>query len=121
TNRAIKALDGRLIYDGYCRMDIDFINIPSWVVHNNKGIETPSTIVSSAVTPPIPHGLPSTLESSAHEPPTQSALIPSQPTVRSSCSNSVDSSPVDLSLSFRTLKLDPSPQTHLSPKTSSRP
>ncbi|GAB2265782.1 hypothetical protein Dimus_000818 [Dionaea muscipula] len=167
-------------------MDIDFINIPSWVLHNNKGMEALSTIIpssilptsiftdstvvhriidipspeknaasfqpisptntspppsplspqilsspppspssalvpSSAVTQPTMHVLPSTQEPSIHEPPTQSALVPSQPTVRLSYSSSVDSSPVDSNLSFRTSELDPSQQNRLNPETSSNP
>ncbi|GAB2267596.1 hypothetical protein Dimus_002578 [Dionaea muscipula] len=102
-------------------MDIDFINIPSWVVHNNKDIKSPSIIVPSAVTPSTPHGLPSVHEPSAYEPPTQSTLVPPQPTVRPSDSSSVDSDPVDSSLSFRISKLDSSPQTRLSPEIFSKP
>ncbi|GAB2270111.1 hypothetical protein Dimus_038822 [Dionaea muscipula] len=90
-------------------MDIDFINIPSWDVHNNKGIKAPSTIVPSVVTLSTLHGLPSAQEPSAYEPPTQCILVPPQPTFRPSDSSSVDSSPIDSSLSFRTSKLDSSP------------
>ncbi|GAB2267599.1 hypothetical protein Dimus_002581 [Dionaea muscipula] len=102
-------------------MDIDFINIPSWVVHNNKDIKAPLIIVPSTVTPSTPHGLPLVYELSAYEPPTQSTLIPPQPTVCPSDSSSVDSDPVDSSLSFRISKLDSSPQTRRSPEIFSKP
>ncbi|GAB2287397.1 hypothetical protein Dimus_021775 [Dionaea muscipula] len=74
-----------------------------------------------AVIPPTPYGLPSVQEPSAHEPPTQFALVPPQPTARPSDSSSVDSIPVDSSLLFRISELDPfhSLQTRLSPETSS--
>ncbi|GAB2275029.1 hypothetical protein Dimus_009797 [Dionaea muscipula] len=119
-NRAVETLDGRLIYDGCCRMDIDFINISSWVVHN-KGIEVSSIIVPLVVTLSTMHDLPSAQEPSAYEPPTQSTLIPSQPVVRPSDSNSVDSNPVDSNLSFRTSKLDSFSQTRVNPETFSNP
>ncbi|GAB2284365.1 hypothetical protein Dimus_018819 [Dionaea muscipula] len=137
---AIEALDGKLIYDGYCRMDIDFINILLWVVHNNKGIEAsstivPSTIISSTIVPStitsstivpsaiisstiVPSAITlSALEPSACEPLIQSTLVPPQLTVRPSDSTAVDSSSVDSSLSFRTSKLDSSPQTRLNSET----
>ncbi|GAB2287889.1 hypothetical protein Dimus_022244 [Dionaea muscipula] len=102
-------------------MDIDFINIPSWVIHNNKGIEVSLTIIPSTVTSSTPHDLPSAQEPSAYEPPTQSNLDPPQLTVRLSDSSSVDSSHVDSSMSFRTTKLDSSPQTRISQETFSNP
>ncbi|GAB2273808.1 hypothetical protein Dimus_039050 [Dionaea muscipula] len=99
-------------------MNIDFINILLWVVHNNKGIKAPSTIVSSSVvTSPTPHSLPSVQEPSVYESPTQFTLVPPQLTVRPSDSCLVDSNLVDSSLPFRTSKLDSSSQTRLSPET----
>ncbi|GAB2276579.1 hypothetical protein Dimus_039198 [Dionaea muscipula] len=115
-NCAIEALDGKLIYDECCRIDIDFINISLWDVHNNKGIEVLSTIVPSVVTQSILHDVSSAQEPSAYEQPTQSTLVPLQSIIRPS-----DSGQVDSSLSFRTSKLDSSPQTHLNPDPFSSP